>query len=104
MYDMAEKLTVHISGNLDAAWSAYSAQVVSGQVHQHKMLAFFLRIVEQLSFKLLILFPCLAAAAGSCNRPYCRKAVPDTHQAFRGASQELPVAEIDEEQIWRRVE
>ena len=51
---------------LDGAESAYFAQVVPSQIHQHIMFGKLLFIFKQFCLQFFIFFFCSASGAGSC--------------------------------------
>ena len=100
---VAECFCFHVLSDLYAAGRANAAQVVSGQVNQHKVLGPFLGVGQKLQFELFVLGLVLSAPNRSRDRMDRGAAADNANQTFGRSARNLEVAKVDVHQVRRRV-
>src|SRR5687768_15221682 len=97
-------LNVHEAGNADGTVPRDAADIVSAEVDEHEVLGALFRIGEEVLGEGGVLFVGGAAYAGAGDGPYDDTAVLDPHEDLRRRPNQRDAIELEEIQIWRRVE
>ena len=103
MHHLAVALDEELVGDLDGADLGHAADVVAAEIEQHEMLGALLRIGEQLRLQRFVFVRGCAAPPRARDRADGHDAVAGFDQDFRARSGDRERAEVEEEQIGRRV-
>ena len=83
MHDLAVALDEELIGDIDAADTGDTPDIVAAEIEQHQVLGALLRIGEQFVLERHVLMRGFPARPGAGNRPDRDLAVAHAHQNFR---------------------